>query len=55
MTNKKYRVNATFQSDKFVTVTAKNEREAKSEAQKKVSKMKIGNSIRRDWTDVQEY
>lgn len=55
MANKKYRVNVAFQSDKTVVVSAKNAREAKKKAHDRVAKMNIGKSIRKDWTEVDEY
>jgi len=48
----KYRVEVAFQGERVVTVSAKTEREAQTKAQKKVRKMKIGTSVRTDWTDV---
>jgi hypothetical protein len=52
---KKFRVEVAFQGERYVTVSAKTAREAKAKAQARVRKMKIGSSVRTDWTDVDEY
>ena len=49
---RKYRVEVAFQGERYVTVTAENERQAHSKARAKVRGMKIGRSIRPDWTDT---
>lgn len=52
---KKYRVEVAFQGERYLTVSAKTAREAGAKARARVRKMKIGSSIRADWTDVDEY
>lgn len=52
---KKYRVTVSFAGDRYVNVSANNERQAKQKAQARVRKMKIGSDVRKDWTDVDEY
>jgi hypothetical protein len=51
---KKYLVEVSFQGDRMVTVSARNEREACSKARIRVRRMSIGTAIRPDWTDAQE-
>lgn len=53
MSKKRYRVEVGFQGERYVTVMANNEREAKSKAKKRVRKKPIGNSIRADWVDAE--
>lgn len=53
MSKKRYRVEVGFQGERYVTVMANNEREAKSIAKKEVRQKKIGNSVRADWVDAE--
>lgn len=52
---KKFRVEVAFQGERTVIVSAKNGREARAKGQKRVRKMKIGTSVRTDWTETDEY
>jgi len=52
---RKFQVEVAFQGERIVTVSAKNAREARAKAHKRVRKLAIGSSIRTDWTDVSEY
>ena len=52
---RQFLVEVAFQGERTVKVSAKNEREACSKAQKRVRKMVIGSSVRADWTDASEY
>ena len=55
MAKKKYRVEVCFEGERFVTVSANNERSAKAEAHRRVAGKKIQHSdIRKDWTDADE-
>lgn len=50
--NKSYVVEVAFQGERTVTVSAPNERSACAKARARVRKMRIGTSVRADWTDV---
>ena len=53
---KKFSVNVYYQYELDIKVSAKNAREAKAKAHKRVAGRKIGQkSIRKDWTEVDEY